>query len=311
MDFNLIWLLAAAAGGFFGAAIGALQAFVFTGLAIVISIAGVLGTGSPELATYVAFGPVFGPHIGFAGGVAAAAYAKKKGLLEGGKDIVTPLASLGRPDVLLVGALFGAGGYLVHLGVTHIPWFGSNTDSVAFTVVVSAIAARLIFGSFGITGRLPAGSGWARFKPTEESNWVRYQEKFSQHTVLGLFAGLLSAGITWWIITNLPAAAGSAHTLPFAISAISLLFMSTGMAVPVTHHMTLPAGLATATFLPLFEGNEGLAILIGALFGVLGAWLGEFFSRLMQAHGTTHIDPPAAAIWPATTIILALGAVVS
>jgi hypothetical protein len=28
----------------------------------------------------------------------------------------------------------------------------------------------------------------------------------------------------------------------------------------------------------------------------------------MHDHGNTHIDPPAAAIWPMTTIILGLGA---
>jgi hypothetical protein len=58
----------------------------------------------------VAFGPVFGPHIAFAGGVAAAAYAARRGELDDGADIITPLAGLATLDVLLVGGVFGAAG---------------------------------------------------------------------------------------------------------------------------------------------------------------------------------------------------------
>ena len=59
-----------------------------------------------------AWGPLFGPHIAFAGGVAAAAYAAKTGKLKsGGKDIVASLMGLNAPDVLLVGGVFGSLGY--------------------------------------------------------------------------------------------------------------------------------------------------------------------------------------------------------
>ncbi|HEY5148434.1 MAG TPA: hypothetical protein VIJ23_01140 [Mycobacterium sp.] len=34
MQIDLFWLIAAAAGGFFGAAIGALQSFIFCGLTV-------------------------------------------------------------------------------------------------------------------------------------------------------------------------------------------------------------------------------------------------------------------------------------
>ena len=45
--------------------------------------------------------------------------------------------------------------------VLMIPWVGHHTDSVAFTVFISAIVARLMFGD-SIFGSKPALQG---FKP--------------------------------------------------------------------------------------------------------------------------------------------------
>ena len=125
----IYWLLAAFAGGAFGAAIGALPAFCFTGFAVIAGEAanaiGLSGAGSgvelgaSGLTGLVGFGPVFGPHIAFAGGAAAAAYAAKKegamppqedGGYHPGKDIAYALGT--RPDVLAVGGVFGIFGAL-------------------------------------------------------------------------------------------------------------------------------------------------------------------------------------------------------
>ncbi len=260
MDIDPFWLVAAAAGGFFGAAIGALQAFIFCGLTVLLGVVGIFGNASAVFLSYVPFGPVFGPHIAFAGGVAAVAYARKRGLANG-RDIVTPLITLRQPTVLLVGAIFGMLGYVIHAAMTAIPWFGGHTDSVALTVVVSAIIVRLAFGSSGLVAaltrrsarsglvgalsaggesahsapdqKLPEGEpsepvGWARFAPTDANNWVRYQEGFYHNSVLGLFAGGMSAGIALMIVQNIPAAAGVAAIVGFGLSAFSLLFLVLG-----------------------------------------------------------------------------------
>ena len=50
------------------------------------------------------------------------------------------------------------------------------------------------------------------------------------------------------------------------------------------------------------------AILIGAAWATLSAFLGEWSARLMQDRGKTHIDPPAVAIFIATTLIWAVAA---
>ena len=348
MQIDPFWLIAAAAGGFFGAAIGALQSFIFCGLTVLLGVMGVFGNAAATFISFVPFGPVFGPHIAFAGGVAAVAYASRRGYANG-KDIVTPLITLGKIDVLLVGAGFGVLGYLLHAGISAIPWFGGHTDAVAVTVIISALIARFAFGSSGLTGvqlrpavgahsglvatsqlsgqarfappdttdDLPARTapptvtGWARFAPSETDSWIRYQEQFGQASVLGLFAGGMSAGIALMIVQNFPTAAGLAPTVGFGISAFSLLFLSLGMSVPVTHHMTLIGGVAAASFLPLVGGNPVVALVIGAVFGLLAGLLGEFFSRFWHIHGDTHIDPPASAIWLMTTVVLGLTAVLA
>jgi hypothetical protein len=301
--FDLLSLLMAAGGGFFAAAIGGLHAFIFTGFMVVAGIAIAAAGGGTDFLTTVAFGPVFGPHIAFAAGVAAVAYAARKSKEVGGKDIGVPLISIERPDVLLVGAAFGVFGYLVQLGVAQIPWFGSNTDSIAFTVIISAIVTRLAFGRSSIFGNLPEGAGWGRFAPRDDAAWVRWHEKTVPNSVLGFFVGLLAAGLSLKLAQSFPDTAAVANTLFFGLSAMSLLFLSLGLSFPVTHHITLIAGLAALKFLPIVGGNVAVAALIGGVFGVLSALLCEFGARLTHDHGNTHIDPPAFAIWPMTTVI--------
>ncbi len=305
--YDTLSLLLAAGGGFFAAAIGALHAFIFTGFMVIAGISILLGGGSADFLNTVAFGPVFGPNVAFAGGVAAAAYAARRCDKVGGKDIAVPLISIEKPDVLVVGAAFGMFGYLVQLGVAKIPWFGTHTDSVAFTVFISALVVRLFIGRASILGKLPEGAGWGRFAPKDESAWIRYHEKFLPNTVLGLGAGLLAAGVTLKLSQLYPGIPALQYMV-FGISAASLLFLSLGLSFPVTHHITIIAGVAAYTFLPIVNGNTIVALLIGAVAGMVSAWFAEFFARFLHDHGNTHIDPPASAIWPATTLVLAVAA---
>ena len=93
------------------------------------------------LINYFAFGSFFGPHIAFAGGVAAAAYAKKKGVSENGADIVSALAGLNEPDVLLVGGKLKTGSEFMSKGKTF-----TTTLVIAFSyslVVASVYAAAV------------------------------------------------------------------------------------------------------------------------------------------------------------------------
>jgi len=279
MTFDVTLLLAAFAGGLFGAAIGTLPAFIFTGFTVIAGVAVAAAGGGDDILTKVAFGPVFGPHIAFGGGAAATAYAYGKGLLPSGRDVTPALAGLNRPDVLLVGGLFGAGAYLFEaaLGAAGLRGW---TDSIALTVVVSAIVARLAFGSAGLFGA--TGDGGSRFQPTADESWVPWQQTGAQLLTIGLGAGLLSA----WMALELGADRGGA-VLGFGIAAATLIFAQIGAQVPVTHHIALPAAAAA-----LASGN----LYVGAAGGIAGAAFGELWSRVFLLHGDTHIDPPAAAI---------------
>ena len=131
-----------------------------------------------------------------------------------------------------------------------------------------------------------------------------------QAAILGLGAGLLSA----WIVTAFNAAnpdiIAAGAVMGFGISATSLIFLEFGFSVPVTHHMTLPAGVAAVAVLVGFGGSATAAMIAGAVAGIAGALLGEFFSRLFLIHGDTHVDPPAFAIFIMTTIIIVVGLVI-
>ncbi|MBA3472656.1 MAG: hypothetical protein H0T57_05400 [Rubrobacter sp.] len=303
-------LLAAFGGGLFGAAIGALPAFIFTGLAVLVAVGAGLGGASFDVLGLVAFGPVTGPHVTFAGGAAAAAFAARRGDIEDGKDIITPLAGLGDPLPLLVGGIFGAGGYALQVLLMNLlppfqtAFYPTYIDVIAVVVTVSAIITRLAFGRTGLFGSLDAEAHErGRFSTGEGRVWLAYQEGFLQASVVGLGTGLLAAWAATQFTAFDPALLPFGVLLGYGISATALIFLQFGFSVPVTHHMTLPASVA-AVGVTVAGGPQIIAILVGAVAGILGALLGELFSRLFLIHGDTHLDPPANAIIVMSVVIV-------
>ncbi len=310
MSFELGILLAAFGGGLFGAAIGALPAFIFTGLAVLVAVGAGLGGASFDVLGLVAFGPVTGPHVTFAGGAAAAAFAARRGDIEDGKDIITPLAGLGDPLPLLVGGIFGAGGYALQVLLMNLlppfqtAFYPTYIDVIAVVVTVSAIITRLAFGRTGLFGSLDAEAHErGRFSTGEGRVWLAYQEGFLQASVVGLGTGLLAAWAATQFTAFDPALLPFGVLLGYGISATALIFLQFGFSVPVTHHMTLPASVA-AVGVTVAGGPQIIAILVGAVAGILGALLGELFSRLFLIHGDTHLDPPANAIIVMSVVIV-------
>ncbi|WP_253738482.1 hypothetical protein [Halohasta salina] len=316
-----IWV-GAFAGGAFGAAIGALPAFVLTGLLVVAgaaaNIVGVAPEGSVDLVG-IGFGHVFGPHISFAGGAAAAAYAAKQGYMESGfdyhnaKDIGFALGN--KPDVLAVGGLFGLLGIAIEQLSRNLL---ITVDPIPVSIVISAFVHRAVFG-YALIGK-PQGSGLLDMGPFERGEtvgagaggasggenggepeaewlatepWLPQQYKWAEVSAIGLIAGLASGYLAF--------RTGSPF-LGFGISAASLLFLNLGVEnFPVTHHITL-AG--STVFLAVTASGEaalaGLSVTAGLLIagglGLVAALLGELTQRIFYAHGRTHIDPPAMAI---------------
>lgn len=321
-------LVAAFAGGAFGAAIGALPSFSLAGLMVIVGelywIVGrtvVLESPPVDITGSIAFGVVLGPHVAFGGGAAALAYATKRNYLETdfkyhqAKEITRGLGS--KPDVLVVGGVFGVLGYWIATLSTTV---SAPVDPVALGVVVSALAHRLAFG-YSIIGTelrnifdMPAYEGRDTEmksdggRPTVEP-WLSYQYRWGNVLMLGLIVGILGGYIAY--VTASP-------FLAFGISVVALVFLNAGVPrIPVTHHMSLPASTAVLALiggqgqplepslvtqtLPLSE-----ALLVGAGFGLIGAVFGEILQRVFYAHAETHLDPPAASIVVTSLLIATL-----
>ncbi|RDI73092.1 hypothetical protein [Halopelagius longus] len=322
-------LIAAFAGGAFGAAVGALPAFVFTGFMVIAGEAAKIANADAAAITdSVAFGAPFSPAISFAGGAAAAAYAAKRGYMQSGfdyhnaKDISFALGT--KPDVLAVGGVFGIlGHWLTVISAS----FNMPYDHIAMGVVLSALFHRLILG-YDVIGKVrgknildmspfereelrttdSAPSGGAVADGGHETNrlavepWLPQQYQWPNVAAIGVVGGIFGGYIG--------VATGSAF-LVFGISAASLLFLNLGVErFPVTHHITLPAATAALAFTAGgSEGSVAAALIVAGVFGLACALFGELFQRVFYAHGDTHWDPPAAAIVFGTFLVFVLYAV--
>jgi hypothetical protein len=330
-------LLAAFAGGAFGASVGALQAFSLAGLVVVVGevyalLYGTLGAGAVpvDLTGSIAFGVVLGPHVAFGGGAAAVAFAASRGHPDTdfeyheAKHVTRGVGN--RPVVLAVGGLFGVFG---HVTATAATTLGPPTDPVALGVVASALVHRVAFG-YDVVGASPGAwfdmspfarderrSPGGRASPDGGRNrlvvepWLAYQYRWSDVVGLGAVAGVLGGYVAY--VT-------ASAFLAFGISVVALAFLCAGVErIPVTHHMSLPA--STAVLASVDHGGTGTpslvaasvplgeALVLGATFGVAGAVAGELAQRVLYAHADTHLDPPAASIVVTTLLIGALAMV--
>lgn len=287
MELDWLRLLAAFGGGMFGAAVGGVPAFVLAGIAAVgtFGYAVISGTqpeaGLAPLSDLGPFGPWLSPNIAFAGGVAASAYAARRKYHASGNDTISPLTGLNKPDVLFVGGIFGAFGYLVQwLCESFSPSFQGIIilTPVVTAIVVSNVTSRLVFGRSGVFGRPEAGL--SRWQATELHNWVPWQEKPTQVLAIGFAMALPTA----YILSEVPALG---FDLPLAISAVWLLFLCLGFKTPVAHHVTFGATIAV-----LLLGDFAWGVTIG----LAAAFIGEIVACLVQYHGDTAIDPPSVAL---------------
>ncbi len=285
MEFDIIELLVAFAAGIFGAAIGALPVWILCGLAVLIGATINMATGQGDFTNLVAWGAFLGPHTSFAGGSAAAAYAAKHKKLDNGRDILTALIGLNNPKVLMVGGIFGALGYVILWAIMLVPNYSEIawTNTIALAVILNMVIARFAFGKSGLFGNTKSVKN--RWIPTETSGWVPYQSGPLMLILLGIAVGLPAAYFT----NILPGSIG----LTFGFVTFLLIFMQFGYKVPVTHHIALSSSMIT-----LATGD----IAWGVCFGIMAAYLGEFFACTFVYHADTHIDPPTMALVGTFTI---------
>ena len=296
---DIFALIAAFGGGLVGAYMGALPAFIMTGVyAIIGGIITATGTTGDIAVGILAFGPFVGPHVAFAGGVAAAAYAASKGKLANGQDICSPLYGINSPDALIVGGIFGVLGFAIATFIGTLPVIGAGqvaaTDLPGITVIISGIISRLVFGKTGLTGK---------YTGTEPRAYISSGAAFMNNVVLGLGIGILVSGITVSIKDN-AAALGIFPIICFGFAAITLIFSQCGFAMPATHCIILPGALAAGVGLKLGVGG---VFALGIIFAILGSVIADFMGKTFNSYADSHIDPPAATIFILTSVISAIG----
>ena len=177
---------------------------------------------------------------------------------------------------------------LLAFGLTFVVIAGEIDISV-----VSNMAARLVFGKTGPFGSVAVPEG-RRFRPDDSASWLPWQQEWSHVLTIGVGVGLAAA-----YLTARSGLGTGKEVLGFGISTVILTFLVMGHKVPVTHHISMPAALGVV---------HGGGVVVGALCGVVGAYLGEIASRVFLIHGDTHIDPPAMAIAGVATLLLLMKA---
>lgn len=296
-------IIAAFGGGMFGALIGGTTAFIFTGITGLIGVAIQLSSGSDMFLTNVTFGPFFGPHVGFVGGVAGVAFLnwKKKRLsikldnnkvngivdvaLEEEVKLLEPVSGTNALDqlfkykdtsTLLVAGMFSTCGFL--LNYVFSSKLALPLDTVALTIVVMNIISRLVFDSSGLLGK-------------SKSNETRYGVV---HKNL-IFNMVWAFGLS--LVVSYVTLAINHNAIGFFISGVSLIFVSMGRSLPGTHHITLVTAYASLAFNNMF---------VGALFGLVALVIGEYIERTLNLEVESIVDMPSTVIALLSLIIMGI-----
>jgi hypothetical protein len=279
--------LVAFAGGAVGAALGALPAFSFAGLVIVVGeavritggvadVGGLETLGAGGITGSIGLGPALGPHVAFAGGIAATAYAADRGYMDTGfdyheaKNVTYALGT--RTDVLAVGGLFGVVGVAITRGSVafSLPW-----DPIALSIVLSAFLHRIAFGypligdvRDGLLDMSPFERGERRAATVgdravgsdpdlgadDDADSGVIPEEPKRDDARFVVEPWLPHQYRWSNVALLGAVVGifsafvtyetGSPFLGFGITAASLVFLNLGMEkTPITHHMAFPAGI--------------------------------------------------------------------
>lgn len=292
---DIFAMVAAFGGGAFGALIGALPAFILTGVIAIAGAAIGMAGGSDLVVGNVAFGSFLGPHIAFAANKRSTSTSKVTSTgekilgsdeVESGTSIGLSLNLTGDYKVLLVGGIFGILGFLInylYVSVIVLP-----TDTPGMTVFTLGVIARLTLGNSGLFGK---------YDKNKKRKYLSTGKMLGYNIVLGASLGIVVSYVAASLSNTFevaPEVISLFPTLCFGISAFSLIFTQTGSATPATHHITLISALAAVV-----SGNP----IFGVLFGIISCLIGDFGANTLNSNCDSHIDPPAFSIFICTFII--------
>lgn len=291
----------AVVGGSLGAALGALGGFLLFGLFGVLGFLYLLAAHSDIWIAAVTGSVLLKPSVCFLGGVVAAAHARRRGLIQCGKDIGRPLVSYRRFDLLAVGGAGGLAGYLVNRGGDAL--LAGKIDTVALTVFLVPLVLKYRW-------RMTRSSDCSASSHALPSPY-RFFEKFSRprgKALASLLVGLCTSLLSFWLFL-VPETRPYSGMLVFFVSALFLFPVYMGLPIPATHHFSGPAGAATALWLASNGGRPGAGeLVLATLWGVAAAQIGllaaDGMEKLFFTEGDVHVDPPAMGIAVSTAVAL-------
>lgn len=281
MDMEIVGgVLAAFGGGVMGAVLGALPMFIMTGFVGFVGAA--LQMGGADLGGVfvndIVFGPLTGPHVAFAGGVAAAAFAAHRlEILESGSDILTPLFKTKSASVMLVGGVFGVIGHLACVGLVQSGYPG---NPVATALIISGVLVRVMFGHKGLATLKSVKEKETAVLEKAKKERVGFldMKESGMNLVVAIGIGLLFSSVCM---------KSGVMEFGFYFSAISLVMLQFGYAIPLTHHITLTCGAAAVISGSLFTG---------VIFAVIAWIVGELWQKFVNERDDTWLDTPSASI---------------
>ncbi len=279
-------ILAAFGAGVLAASIGAVNAFIMTGIMAIIAGVTACAGVADGVSSVIAFGTVLGPHMSFAAGAAATAYAKKKGYIDNGCALAQGLAYLGKADVLAVGGIFGIIAYLIADFVVAKIFGGLipfGTDNPGMTVVISGIIARLAFTDNGIKSANPTF-----LAKGSDLNALLVRAAGLSLAVGGTGAALAAAG------TSL----AGYNLIIFGIAAVTLLFPGMGS----WHHIGIISAYATMVAVGAGMGAAGVVVL-ALVAGIVAALLCNMENCLINTGVDSHIDGEGFSICIMTIVL--------
>ena len=280
--------IAAFGAGVLAAAVGSVNAFIMTGFIAIIG-GTLMCLGVPlagDLNGIVAFGTIWGPHVSFAAGAAATAYAAKIKKIESGTALGQGLAFLNEPSVLAVGGLFGVSGWIIGTYVVPAVFGGLipvGTDNPGMTVFFSGVIARLAFGTKGL---------WS-----PERTFIAKGKEMSA-LLLRAFGLSVMVGGSALAINGLGVSLAGYNILIFGCAAITLIFSG----VQSWHHIGIIS--AYGAMIAVNAGMGDLGVMALTLFGGIGAaLLCNIENHMMNTGVESHIDGEGFAICLMTIVM--------
>lgn len=290
-------------GGFVGASVSALGSFLIFGLLGAIGFFYLITVQDSSLITAVTGGVLFLPHVSFVGGAVAIAYARKKGIIECGKDIGRSAISIQRMDVLAVGALAGLAGYLCNRFLCT--FLSGGVDTIALTVVIIPLTLKYVWG----LSKTNDCEGSSHAVPSPFRFFERLNKPLGK-VALAIVMGIIAAFLVL-VFHQSEHTTHYSEMLLFFLSAASLYLVFLKYSIPATHHLAAASGATLTSWLgvhgmPVEISGVILLFLWSVTFSLLAMSVADLMKIIFFDEGDIHVDPPAMGIVITTALAMGL-----